>query len=315
MRLAYALAMLSLTSFTVYCQAPKPSKLEFEVASMKAAPPAGFFHSPDSGTGGPGTANPAVFHCESCTLPSLILKAFSLQRYQLVGQQSLPGDAYAISAKIPEGATPEQFFVMLQSFPKDRFGLACHFDQKEMQGYQLIVAKNGPLMNPSKESPMAPEAEASAAYAHGEGQHSGGGHGAGGWNGATDRKGLTFFNGSARYRGDHQTTQELAQILADQVMKPVEDRTGLTGKYDISVSWAGESPYSANRPPSFAGGAGHDHGGGGGGDNPATGLDGTTGPGLFDALQTQLGLKLVAAAKSKARILVIDHFAKAPASN
>jgi uncharacterized protein (TIGR03435 family) len=295
-----------------YGQPPDVAKLQFEVASIKAAPPAGFFHSSDSGSGGPGSADPTTFHCATCTLSSLILKAFALERYQFPGVQSLPGDAFVISARIPAWATPEQFPVMLQNLLKDRFGLAYHFDKKAMQGYHLVVAKNGPKLIEAKAA-MALE------DSHGQqGEHSGWSHAAGGspdGNHAATRPGLSFFNGGAQYRGDRQSTGELAQMLANQLAKPVDDQTGLTGKYDIHLTWSGESAHSESHPPGAFDAAGHDHGGGAGAGNSSKSADNDSSPTLFDALQSQLGLRLVAGSKSTAAIFVVDHIEKVPTGN
>ena len=311
MNLTSVLAISALACFKVCGQTPSTGLAEFEVASIKAAPPQGFFHSADSGTGGTGALDPTTFRCASCTLSSLILKAFALERYQFPGQQSLPNDAFTISAKIPEGATTEQFLAMLQNLLKDRFGLVYHFDRKEMQGYHLVVAKNGPKLIQAKESAVA-DADPKQNESHGAG-----GHGANGWATGT-RQGLTFFNGSAQYRGDHQTTDQLAQMLANQLGKPVDDQTGLTGKYDIVLNWAGDTAHSANHPAGgpggYDGGAGHDHGGGGGA-GPSARADNASGLTLFGALQSQLGLRLVAGPKSVARIFVVDHVEKSPTAN
>lgn len=283
----HAAAILTALCWNVYGQ-------EFEVASIKAAPPTGYFHSPDSGSGGAVSADPGTFRCASCTLSSLIVKAFALQLYQLSGRQSLPNNTFVISAKVPPGATAEQFQVMLQNLLKDRFGLTYHFDQKEIQGYHLVVAKNGPKLTEGK-PPFAsvPDADAGDSHRHAVG-------------------GMTFFNGAARYRGDHQTTAELAQAIANQLSKPVDDQTGLSGKYDIRLSWAGagdDTHSHLDGAPGGFDGAGHDHGGA----SPAS--DNVSGPTLFEALQSQLGLKLVAAEKSKARIFVVDHVEKTPRGN
>ena len=320
MKFAYALTILALICFNGYGQTLDAARLEFEVASIKAAPPVEFFHSADSGTGGPGSADPSTFRCVNCTLSSLILKAFSLQAYQFPGRQSLPGDAFVITAKIPEGATQAQFPVMLQNFLKNRFGLAYHFDQKEMQGYLLSLARNGPKLDPAKQATPAVESGARAAQGAADSQHAGGTHGAGGWAGSADRPGLTFFNGGARYRGDGQTVAAFAQLLANQLGKPVDDQTGLTGRYDIRLNWTGDTAHSGNHPDGAAGingFAGHDHGGQnrGTGNNSAATSDDAMGPTLFDALQSQLGLKLVAAPKSAARIFVVDHVEKTPTEN
>ena len=127
------------------------------------------------------------------------------------------------------------------------------------------------------------------------------------------------FGGSATYSGDHQTTADLAQLLSDQLSVPVDDQTKLQGKYDISLRWSGNTaPSNGNHGGGgFGGGAGHgDHGGGG-----AAGATGTesrreeSAPTLFEALQTQLGLKLVASDQTVARTFVVDHVEQLPTAN
>ncbi len=65
--------------------------------------------------------------------------------------------------------------------------------------------------------------------------------------------------------------QDLAASLQSMVARPVVDRSGLTGAYDIDLQWAPmdlHADEAANTAPS-------------------------EGPSLFTALQEQLGLKLV----------------------
>jgi bla regulator protein blaR1 len=64
---------------------------------------------------------------------------------------------------------------------------------------------------------------------------------------------------------------------------PVVDQTGLKGRYDFTLKWAQE----------------------GGGDSQE--------PGLFTAIQEQLGLKLVPA-KAPVEVIVVDHVEK-PSEN
>ena len=97
-------------------------KGEFEVASIRTNPPQpGFHFAADAVTGGPGTADPGMFRCSRCSLATLIVKAFKLQPYQFPGRTSLTDNTYEILAKIPPGATPEEFSAMLQNLLKDRF--------------------------------------------------------------------------------------------------------------------------------------------------------------------------------------------------
>ena len=132
-------------------------KAEFEVASIKTNPPQpGFHFAADAATGGPGTADPGMFRCSRCSLATLIVKAFNLQPYQFPGRTSLTDNTYEILAKIPTGATAEEFSAMLQNLLKDRFGLTWHFQEKKMKGYHLVIAKDGPKLKESTGAPPPP---------------------------------------------------------------------------------------------------------------------------------------------------------------
>jgi uncharacterized protein (TIGR03435 family) len=280
--------ILATTIAVSFCEAQSQ---EFEAASVKSAPPRSgfpFSFSTEAGSGGPGTADPGMFRCGSCTLAALISKAFQLRDYQFPGKASLPGGGFEIAAKIPPNATQEQFSLMLQNLLKERFGLAYHLEEKTLRGYHLTVAKNGPKL---KEATGAPVATAER-WGQGE-SHS--------------HSGAMNFNGQARYQGSGRTMADLVQVLSDQLGFPVDDQTGLPGKYDIALSWTSDS--TGNVPPHGDGG---DHAGHGG--PPSAGGD-TSGLGLSEALQSQLGLKLVQGNKSAAKIFVVDHIEKLPISN
>jgi uncharacterized protein (TIGR03435 family) len=271
------LTISAVLSVAGYGQTP-----QFEVISIKAAAPASIFHSSESMIGGPGSSDRGMFHC-TCTVIALIAKAFELQPYQIPGYASLPTGTFEVSAKIPEGTTQDQFLLMIQSLLKERFVLAWHFEKKEVQGYQLVVGKSGPKLKESTAASATADAERHA--------------------------GLMNFNGRARYRGDHRTMEELAIVLSNQIAKPVDDQTGLTGKYDIALSWSGDiTPHNHQEGAGGHAGGYGDHGG-----SPVA--DDAAGPTIFDALQSQLGLRLVATKKSVARMFVADHIEKAPTPN
>jgi uncharacterized protein (TIGR03435 family) len=77
---------------------------------------------------------------------------------------------------------------------------------------------------------------------------------------------------------------------------PVADHTGLAGSYDFTLEFAGYMGPGGAFPPSAS-------------DSPAP-----AGPNLFDALETQLGLRL-AEKKVPRDVVVIDAIDKAPAGN
>ena len=269
-------------------------KAEFEAASVRVNPPrAGFHFSSDTSAGGPGTSDPGMFRCSNCTLATLIAKAFQLQNYQFPGRTSLGDNSFDVMAKIPAGATREDFQAMLQNLLKDRFGLSYHFTEKNLRGYHLVIAAKGSKLKESEDKPPAPAAP--SRFGQGE---------------AHTHSGPVTWSGSASYKRDHQTTAELARMLSDVISLPVDDQTGLQGKYDIALTWSGDAAHSGDHAPgAFGGGGGHgDHGGDA---RPAD----TSGPTLFDALQSQLGLKLVSSSQAAARIFVVDHVQPLPTEN
>jgi uncharacterized protein (TIGR03435 family) len=84
-------------------------------------------------------------------------------------------------------------------------------------------------------------------------------------------------------------SQSLAGQLSLTLGRPVIDKTGLTGMFEVHLRWTADlatqgSPVDSN-PPS---------------------VTDSTGPSIFTALQEQLGLKLESG-KGPVDILVIDH--------
>ena len=276
-----------------------PGKTEFDVASIKTNEAQGGFHfAADSASGGPGTADPGTFRCSRCSLATLIVKAFNLQPYQFPGRTALTDHTYEVMAKVPEGATQAEFSAMLQNLLKARFGLTSHFEEKKMKGYHLTVAKNGPKLTES-----AAVSSPSAADSHRAGQGESHSH-----------SGAMVFGTSATYRAGNQSMADLVRVLSDQIGLPVDDQTGLSGKYDLALRWSGTgAPHDNHADGAYSGGghAGHD-----GGDGATAGAAGDPGGlTLFDALQQQLGLRLAPAEQAIARLFVVDRVAKTPTEN
>ena len=281
----------------------QPAKPEFEAASIRPSEAGGFHFGSDAGTstGGPGTPDPGMYRCTRCTLATLVAKAWNLQNYQLPGRASLGTTPFDVMARVHAGATPDEFQAMLQNLLKERFSLTGHFTEKALKGYHLAVAKNGPKLQESTDA--AKPAVSSA-------QHGGFGQGFGG--GDHGHTGVISFGGNARYRADHQTTAELARVLADQLGLPVDDQTGLKGNYDISLNWTGTT---SNDDSHAAGSPAHsDHGGAPGG-APAARPEPGDAPTIFEAVQSQLGLRLVRADQATARIFIVDHAEQQPTAN
>jgi uncharacterized protein (TIGR03435 family) len=258
------------------------AKLQFEVASIKPS-------VADSGRmrisvhGGPGTKDPGLYTCENYPLPGLIRDAFGLKEYQLSGPDWMQSTHFMVSAKVPEGTSREQFNLMMQNLLIERFKLAFHREKKEMQAYELVVAKGGPKMKES-ESPLDPDERPARMTER-----------------KTDAEGfpvlppgrapmmMMLAGGHATARHTAETMEEFAVSLSMLVHKPVTDTTGLSGKYDFILNWIEEG---------MGGPSATDE----------------AGPTLFRALPEQLGLRLESK-KGMVEILVVDHVEKTPTAN
>jgi uncharacterized protein (TIGR03435 family) len=187
-------------------------RLEFEVASIKAAKP-----------GGNGTSlltNPAgQFTAENATLRTIITFAFGVRGFQLSGGPSwLDSDRFDIVAKPEAGSNPAQLRQMVQSLLADRFKLKFHRETKEMQVVALEVGKNGPKLKPTK-----PEDDA-----------------------ARPNRGFQGGAGELTALGADMTS--LATRLSAIVGRPVIDRTALTGRFDFTLQWTPDSPAHMKSP-------------------------------------------------------------------
>ena len=164
------------------------------------------------------------------------MEAFKVKMDQIEGPSWLETDCFEISAKIPEGATSEQLPAMLQALLAERFKLAAHKEDRPRSGYALVVDKGGPKFK---------EDDPKTNFM---------GHGPAGMM-------VVGAFGHGRLKGV-MTMATLAANLSTQGYGPVQDATGLNGKYDIDLSWApdrafepraGDATASAPRPqvPTF----------------------------------------------------------------
>jgi uncharacterized protein (TIGR03435 family) len=93
--------------------------------------------------------------------------------------------------------------------------------------------------------------------------------------------------GVVTMRMTNMTMAELAPDLAFFLDRPAVDQTGLTGRYDLQLKWTADESKA-----------------------PA---DGTAPPGMFTAIQEQIGLKLEPA-KAPVKVLVVDSVGR-PSAN
>ena len=278
---------------------------EFEVASVKRSAPPSLGSGMRAGSrGGPGTSDPGQVTYNNVTLKNLLMTAYGVKIYQISGPGWLDTERYDIVAKMPPGATKEQFALMLQNLLASRFKMTLHHETKNLPLYELVVAKNGPKLKQSVDDPNAPPPPPPGTMP------------------AMGKDGvprvppggamMTGMNGSFRMGANKQSMSKLAEMLTNQVGSPVVDKTGLTGEYDYTLEFSPEGLPGGGMPAGL-GLVGPPPPGAGG--PPAANAAGDpNAPSLFTALQQQLGLKLEQK-KGPLDLLVIDRAEKAPTEN
>ena len=260
--------------------ADKPA-LEYDVASIKpvnfpvgtnVSGRIGISHTPDG------------FVAKGVTVKTLILRAYAVDTYQLSGATDwVSKERYDIDAKL-ESTTADELKKlnsdgrilarqqMLQKLLAERFNLTIHREDKEVQVYYLIAAKNGPKLQETK-----PDEAGSDKF-----------------KGNTPSRVSTMVVGLINAQGVPIAT--LTAMLTRSLHRPVLDKTGLTGEYDFTLHWTpDESPAQLSTGGSPNGLPLTDP-------NPNP----NAGPSLFTALQEQLGLKLESS-KGPVEFIVIDR--------
>src|ERR1041384_7463782 len=143
---------------------------KFEVASIKPGPPRIRGRPMMMGSnGGPGSKDPSQFTCSNCSVAILLQRAFSVSRYQLIAPSWVDDERFEVVAKVPSGATKEQFALMLQDLLAERFGLQFHREDKEAPIFELVIAKGGLKMKEHVDTPKAEDADSAPAIGIGGG--------------------------------------------------------------------------------------------------------------------------------------------------
>ena len=118
------------------------TRLEFEVVSVKAAPPA------VNGVSSRESVDKGLLTYTNFTLRRLISNAYEVTEGQIVGPAWIAENLYHVSARLPAGSNRSDVPQMLQSMLAERFKLAVERAQKNMPVYALVVAKGGHKMTP-----------------------------------------------------------------------------------------------------------------------------------------------------------------------
>jgi uncharacterized protein (TIGR03435 family) len=216
------------------------------------------------------TINGRNFRTRASSLADLIAFSYEVQAKQIVGAPDwTTKDRYDIDA-VPdvEGApNPAQVRSMIRKLLTDRFQLKFHHDQREMSAFVLTVAKTGQKLTPTEMTGPLPGI------------------------------GIMPATGGLSMMARNATIGDFTGFLQNLVLdRPVVDRTGLTGKFDLKVTFLPDDTQFNGHSPvgKLADGV-----------EPA--------PSLSEAFLTQLGLKLTPE-KTSVDVLAIDHVEK-PSAN
>jgi uncharacterized protein (TIGR03435 family) len=305
MNLLGGITLAAACSATVFPQAPA-DRPAFEVASLRpSGPPPSGLRLDGFLQGGPGTADPERITDSQVTLQTLLREAYGVQYDQIQGPGWMAEQKYDLVAKVPPGATKDDLKLMLQDLLVDRFKLSLHRVTKDFPVYELTIAKGGSKLKENTDPNLTPCRPGECGDP---------------LNLPLDKNGFPQLppgksgsiakavNGVVRMtvRGLplssllFQVGTQLGTITGPNSFAPgrIVDRTGLTGKYDFNLEYAGAGGIGAALSlPTSPEGA-----------EPSGGLP------LIDAIEKQLGLKLSKTTASY-EVLVIDHAERIPAEN
>jgi uncharacterized protein (TIGR03435 family) len=197
----------------------------------------------------------SLLNLEGYNVRLLIMEAYNLKSYQLelAASDQQESTNYDIAARAEGNAAPtkDEFRKMLQTLLAERFNLKFHHERKETPVYAMIVGKDGPKF---KESAM------DAVFVSNHGVH----------------------GRNQNLSGSQITMESLADDMNNTffVDRPVIDKTGLGGAYDLKMEATPEFRRDRNPQPEDIS--------------------------VFTAIQEQLGLKLDPQ-KANVEVLVVDH--------
>jgi len=254
----------------------------FDVASVKPSN-AGVRSSM---RGGPGTSDPGRITYTNVTLFNVLLRAYNVKSYQLSAPDWMSSQRYDIAAKIPPGTSKESFERMLQSLAAERFHLALHRETHDLKGYDLAAGRTGPRLKASQatDTPAVELKGLPKTDANGFPQ--------------LDAPGLVMMEGARgkavviHLTANAQPLSALVELLSKEFAMPIQDMTGLSGKFDFHLEFAPQPPGVLEAAP------------------PAD----DAAPNLVTAVQQQLGLRLNSS-KVGVEVLVIDRADRVPTEN
>jgi uncharacterized protein (TIGR03435 family) len=237
-----------LLSAALSAQAPNIDALQFEVASVKPNTSGSQNSNMQLHPGGRVTGT-------NVALGGLLRTVFNLQPHQLINAPEWIDTArFDIEAKpdreisTREDTLAPELLAMLRNLFAERFQLIAHREMRDTSVYALVTARTdgslGPHMRRSQVDCEAVRCRIST--------------------------------NAGRIVGTGTTIAELMRRLSPTLGRPLVDRTGLSGPFDLELKWSPDQTAD------------------------------TAGPSIFTAIQEQLGLKLESQ-RAPIEVLVIDR--------
>ena len=183
-----------------FAQPPK-----FDVASLKPSEPVGPSGVYSSNL---GQARHGQVLLTNCTLADCLRYAYGFaNNQQISGPDWIKNKdvRFDILAKTSGDASMETMLAMLQNLLTERFQLALHHEPKDMEHYNLVVAKNGPKLH-------AVEFDQNTAR--------------------------TTAYGRGHFAHNQASMAVFVTLLSRQLDLPIIDKTGLKGYYPIDLQWS-----------------------------------------------------------------------------
>jgi uncharacterized protein (TIGR03435 family) len=137
---------------------------------------------------------------EGVPLKKVIARAYDLPEHRVVGPEWIGTQRYALTAV---ASKPEDLQPLLQRMLAERFQMEAHRETKEVPVYVLKALEG---LQPNARPPVPVQADRREASALG-------------------------------LRLSHASMKDLADTLADMLLRPVFDETGIDGSFEISLNW------------------------------------------------------------------------------
>jgi uncharacterized protein (TIGR03435 family) len=274
---AALLAATAMMSVSAQSAAPQPTApLRFDVASVKPNKSGGVLVLLPPGA-------PGRYQVTNVDLRSLIQTAFNLPGYQIVNAPDwAQQERFDITAQMPADVKPAPGAQseMVRTLLAERFRLVTHRETRELPVSALVIVRADGKVAPGLE-PASPDCAPGGSRRLGPGP-----------DGRPQLpppgvRACETSGGSGSLRSGYVTMDALARMVSARMGRIVLDRTGLTGAFQLELTFTPEPIANAGNPPQ----------------GPPV-VDPNL-PSLVTALREQLGLRLESA-RAPVEVLVID---------